>query len=168
MVQTRDDKDSPRSPAPRATASDATLNTEEEQQPTPQDTDPQIKKLQERAVYANGTAVSLSDYQRGTSTANASPANTPYVSFTIKIENGSTSAFDVETGYLSCFHGEESQQSEQIFDERLHGLPDLRLRPGRTAKATMACEMPKDESYLQIEFTPSSDLPQTVFAGDVK
>lgn len=119
-------------------------------------------------MYASGVTVSLSNYQRGTSSAYAAPANTPYVSFTVKIDNKSASALDVETGYLTFFYGDESQQARQLFDKHLHGLPDLRLRPGRTAKETVAFEMPKEQAYLQIELTPSSELPQTIFAGDVK
>lgn len=168
VVQTRDDEGSPSSPASPSTTSDRTLITGEEQEPTPEGTEPEIKGLLDGAVYEDGVEVTLSDYQRGTSSAYAAPANTPYVSFTVKIENKSESALDVGTGYLLCYHGDESQESKQIFDNDLHGLPSMRLRPGRTAKVTVACEMPKDEKYLQVELTPSTELPKTIFAGDVK
>jgi len=167
VVNTRNDGRNPNGSASRSTAPDTTRNTAQAQQPTPQASEPEVKGLQDRAVYASGIAVSLSGYRRGTSSADAAPANTAYVSFTVKIENKSPSAMDVSAASLTCFHGEESQESQQIFDEELHGLPDLRLRPGRTAKATVACEMPKQETYLQVEFTPSPDLPKTAFAGDV-
>ncbi|MFC8350026.1 hypothetical protein [Streptomyces sp. NPDC057280] len=168
MVQTRDDSGSPSSPSSRSAPSDDTLITRKAQEPTPANTEPKVRGLQDRAVYESGVEVTLSDYQRGTSSANAAPADTPYVSFTVKIENESESALDAGTGYLMCYSGEESQESKQIFDDQLHGLPSIRLRPGRTAKATVACEMPKDENYLQVELTPSTELPKTIFAGNVK
>lgn len=146
VVQTRNDDGSPSSTASDSTPPDDTATTEEEHQPTPENTEPDVRGLREKAVYENGVEVTLSDYQRDTSPANAAPANTPYVSFTVKIENKSTSALDVATGYLMCYHGDESQESRQIFDEELHGLPSIQLRPGRTAKATVACEMPKEEN----------------------
>ncbi|MFJ3670331.1 hypothetical protein ACIPSE_28140 [Streptomyces sp. NPDC090106] len=168
VVQSRDNEGSPTSSVSRPTPSRALVSTADEEQVAPQETEPQIKGLQERAVYESGIAVSLSGYRRGTSTAIAAPANVPFVSFTVKIENKSASAVELGTAYLTCFHGDEIQESQQVFDENLHGLPDLRLRPGRTAKATVACEMPKDETYLQVEFTPSPLLTKTIFAGDVK
>ncbi|MEV7885242.1 hypothetical protein ACWD3I_39930 [Streptomyces sp. NPDC002817] len=168
VVQTRNDGGSPNSAAPRSTPSDDTAITEEEHEPTPENTEPDVRGLQDTVVYANGVEVTLSDYKRGTSSAIAAPANTPYVSFTVKIENKSKSALDAATGYLMCYHGDESQESRQIFDEELHGLPSMQLRPGRTAKATVACELPKEGKYLQVEVTPSTGLPKTIFAGDVK
>lgn len=167
VVHARNDGQNPNASASRSTPSGATRSAAEEEQPAPQSTEPKVKGLQDKAAYASGVTVSLSDYQRGASSANAAPANTAYTSFTVKIENKSPSALDLSAAYLMCFHGEESQESQQIFDEELHGLPELRLQPGRAAKATVACEMPKEETYLQVEFTLSQDLPKTVFAGDV-
>jgi hypothetical protein len=161
VVQTRNDGGNPSSAASRSSPSDDTAITEEEPEPD-------VRGLQDKAVYETGVEVTLSDYKRGTSSANAAPANTPYVSFTVKIENKSKSALNVATGYLMCYHGDESQESRQVFDEELHGLPSMQLRPGRTAKTTVACEMSKEEKYLQVELTPSTELPKTIFAGDVK
>ncbi|MBD0843019.1 MULTISPECIES: hypothetical protein [unclassified Streptomyces] len=170
VVQTRDNGGDPNNEPPRSAPADKTLTTEEEPEPTAEESEPGVRELQDTAAYDNGVEVTLSDYQRGTSTANAAPANTPYVSFAVTISNKSESALDVGTGTFTCYYGDASQESRQIFDfdEGLRGLPSVRLRPGRTAKATVACEMAKDERYLQVELTPSINLPKTIFAGDVK
>jgi hypothetical protein len=153
-----------------STPADPTVTAAAEEEPTPEDTTPEVLGLTDGVSYEDGVEVALSGYKRGTSSEWASPENTPYVSFTMKVTNGSDGLVDLGTGYVMCYRGDESVESEQIFDSErgLDGLPALKLRPGRSAKAVVACELPKGESYLQVELAPSVDAEVAVFAGEVK
>lgn len=160
--------DSSASSSTKSTPSDDTITPTVKPEPTPDDTEPEIMGLTDGVAYEDGVEVTLSDYKRGTSSEYAAPGSTPYVSFTVKIDNKSDAVVDIGTGYVMCYYGDESREAEQIFDEGLDGLPSMRLRPGRVAKATVACEMPKGEKYLQIEMAPSMESAVAVFAGNVK
>lgn len=170
VANSRDDTSDTTTAADTAASADDTITAAEEPEPTPEDTEPEVMGLTDGVTYEDGVEVELSGYTRGTSSAYASPENTPYVTFTVKIVNGSESMVDIGTGYVLCFHGDESREAEQIFDpERgLEGVPPMRLRPGRTASAKVACEMPKGEEYLQVELAPSVEAEVAVFAGNVK
>jgi hypothetical protein len=165
VVNNRDDSSTA---STKSTPSDDTITPDVEPEPTPEDTEPEIMGLTDGVAYEDGVEVTLSDYKRGTSSEYASPESTPYVSFTVKIDNKSDAIVDIGTGYVMCYYGDESREAEQIFDEGLDGLPSMRLRPGRVAKATVACEMPKGEKYLQVEMAPSMESAVAVFAGNVK
>lgn len=151
------------------TPTDDTITAAAEE-PTPEETVPEVLALTDGVSYENGVEVTLSGYKRGTSSAWASPESTAYVSFTVKIDNKSDALLDVGTGYVMCYYGDESREGEQIFDSErgLEGLPSMKLRPGRTAKATVACELPKGEEYLQIELAPDMESETAIFAGNVK
>lgn len=170
VVNSRDDKTDTSSASTSSTPTDDTITAAAEPEPTPEDTEPEVMGLTDGVSYEDGVEVALSGYKRGTTSEWAAPGNTPYVSFTVKIDNKSAATVDVGTGYFMCFYGEESQEAEQVFDSErgLEGMPSMKLRPGRVAKATVACEMPKGEAYLQVELAPSMDAEVAVFAGNVK
>ncbi|WP_033307354.1 hypothetical protein RFN58_06920 [Streptomyces iakyrus] len=168
VANSRDDG----SPAAEASApADPTVTAAaDEPEPEPSDTEPEIMGLTDGVAYEDGVEVTLSGYKRGVSSEYASPESTPYVSFTVKIDNKSDKVADIATGYISCYYGDDSKEGEQVFDSDrgLEGVPSMRLRPGRTATAKVGCEMPKDEVYLQIELTPTMDSETAIFAGSVK
>ncbi|POX38093.1 hypothetical protein C3486_24850 [Streptomyces sp. Ru73] len=117
--------------------------------------------------YDDGVSVHLENFVRGVSSAVASPENTPYIKFTLKLHNGSKSTMDLNELSVQCMYGDEGRQGDQIFDEGLD-MPTTHLRPGRAVSATTACELPKGEHYLQIEVTPNAETETAIFAGDVK
>lgn len=166
VVNTRDGN----TPASAGSSSpaDETVTAATEPEPEPEDTGPEILGLTDGVEYEDGVEVALSDYKRGVSSEYAAPASTSYVAFTVKINNKSDAVVDVGTGYVMCFYGEESREAEQIFDDGLDGMPSMKLRPGRVAKATVACELPKGEEYLQVELAPSMESAVAIFAGNVK
>ncbi|WP_052808586.1 hypothetical protein [Streptomyces cyaneogriseus] len=163
-----DDSDS--KPSAVGTPADDTVTAGAEPEPEPSDTEPDVNGLTDAVKYDDGVEVRLSGYTRGVTSAYASVENAPYVAFTVKIENGSKSMVDIGTGYVTCYAGEESRQAEQVFDSEhgLEGMPSMKLRPGRTATAEVACEMPKNEQYLQVELAPSGEAEVAVLAGNVK
>jgi hypothetical protein len=169
VANSRDDSGSSATAETSAPADD-TITAAEEPESTPENTEPQVMSLTDGISYEDGVEVMLSDYKRGVSSDTAAPSATPYVAFTVKIDNKSSSVVDVGTGYILCYTGDESQQAEQIFDSErgLEGLPPMKLRPGKAATATVACEMPKEEEYLQVEMAPSMEAQVAVFAGNVK
>lgn len=167
VVNSRDDNsDDATSAADTSAPADDTITAAAE--PTPEDTEPEVMGLTDGVAYEDGVEVTLSGYARGVSSAYAAPESTPYVSFTVKVVNGSESIVDLGTGYVMCYYGDESKEAEQIFDDGLDGLPSMRLRPGRTASAKVACELPKGEEYLQVELAPSMEAETAIFAGNVK
>lgn len=167
IVNSGDDADTSGSAAAE-TPADSTVTAAAEEEPAPEDTAPEVMALTDGVKYETGVEVTLSGYKRGTSSAWAAPESTPYVAFTVKVVNGSESALDLGTGFVMCYYGDESREGEQIFDEGLDGLPQMKLRPGRTAKATVGCELPKGQSYLQVELAPDMESEVAVFAGNVK
>lgn len=170
VVNSRDDTAGTSSVSTSSTPSDDTVTAAAEPEPTPEDTEPEVMGLTEGVAYEDGVEVTLSGYKRGVSSEWAAPGSTPYVAFTVKIDNKSAATVDIGTGYVMCYYGDESQEAEQIFDSErgLDSMPSMKLRPGRVAKATVACEMPKGEAYLQVELAPSMDAEVAVFAGNVK
>ncbi|MCQ6250891.1 DUF4352 domain-containing protein [Streptomyces malaysiensis] len=123
--------------------------------------------LGDTAKYDGGVHISLSKFTRGTSSEWAAPENTPYVKFSITFENKGKETADLNTVSLSCQRAEAP--GEEIFDSEhgLDGLPMTHLLPGRSVTAPVACSMPVDESYLQVEVSPG--LADTaVFSGHIK
>lgn len=120
--------------------------------------------------YTDGTTVSLDNFTRGTSGQWAEPAGEPYVAFTIKVTNGGDGTMDLNELYVSCQYGDNGRQGEQIFDsdKGLDGGPTTHLRPGRSITTKAACQLPKGESYTQIEVSPGGELQTAIFAGDIE
>ena len=53
-------------------------------------------------------------------------------------------------------------------DDGLDGLPDTRILAGRSLTVPWACELPKSETFLQVEVSPDYDSEEAIFTGDVK
>lgn len=168
VVQSRDNG-KPKA-AESSTPADDTVTAAEEPEPTPEDTEPEIMALTDGVSYEDGVELSLSKFTRGTSSAYGSPENAPYVSFMLKIKNGSTSTLDLASSYFLCSYGDSAKEGEEIFDSDrgLEGVPPTHLRPGRSASAKVACQMPRGEEYLQVEVSPSMESEVAIFAGNVK
>lgn len=124
--------------------------------------------LTDTATYQDGIEVSLSGFTRGVSSEYASPENTPYIKFTVKVTNGAKKTLDLNELYIACQYGDEGKEGEEIFDEGLDGAPMTHLRPTRSITAPIACELPKAESYVQIEVAPSDESETAIFAGKAK
>lgn len=121
--------------------------------------------------YEDGTQVSLDKFTRGTTGPEGYPENTGYVSFTIDLVNGTSATMDLAAVYVACQYGDEEQVTgEQIFDDSrgLGGLPSTHLRPGKSISMKAACELPKDETHVQIEIGPGDELETAVFVGEVE
>ncbi len=98
----------------------------------------------------------------------AAPENTPYVKFTIKVVNNSDATVDANQMTVNCAYGDEGKEGEAIYDDGLDGLPDTRILAGRSLSVTWACELPKKETFLQVEVAPDWESEESIFAGDVK
>ncbi|MHB9857635.1 hypothetical protein [Streptomyces sp. YIM S03343] len=124
--------------------------------------------LTHTVTYDHGVKLGLSGFSRGVSSDVASPANTPYVKFTVKVTNGSSGTVDTTVMSVNCSYGEDGQQSESIFDDGLNGAPQTRLLAGRSLSVPWACELPKGERVLQVEVTPDLESATAIFTGEVK
>lgn len=123
--------------------------------------------LDDTASYEDGVNLSLSGFKRGTSGPYAAPENTPLIRFSITFENKGDKAADLSGVSLTCQR--ESSPGEEIFDSEhgLDGIPATRLLPGRTNTVPVACSLPADEDYLQVEVSPGlADV--AVFSGHIK
>lgn len=124
--------------------------------------------LTDTVSYENDVEVSLSKFTRGTSGAYASPENTPYVKFTVKVVNGSKKTVDTTSMMVTCSYGEDGQSSESIFDEGLDGSPATKLLAGRSLNVPWGCELPEGERVLQVEVSPDFESEAAIFTGNVK
>jgi hypothetical protein len=124
--------------------------------------------LTDTVAYENDVEVSLSKFTRATSSEFASPEKTPYVKFTIKVVNGSSSTVDATGLTANCSYGEDGQTSESVFDEGLDGSPTTKLLAGRSINVPWGCELPKGEEVLQIEVSPDFESEAAIFTGSVK
>ncbi|MEU6374927.1 hypothetical protein [Streptomyces sp. NPDC046909] len=124
--------------------------------------------LDDTIVYDNDVEISLSKFSRAVSSDYASPENTPYAKFTIKIVNKSGKKFDASQMTVNCAYGDEGQESEAIFDDGLDGLPDTSILAGRSLSVAWGCELPKAETFLQIEVAPDYESETSIFAGELK
>jgi hypothetical protein len=127
--------------------------------------------LTDKVTYENGVSVQLSGFTRGTSGEDAAPAQTDYVKFMVKMVNGSKKTIDAVALYVQCQYGATpAHDGEQIFDSGngIDAPPSTHVTPGNSIRYTMACAMPKDESRLQVEATPSWVSDTALFVGTVK
>lgn len=95
-------------------------------------------------------------------------ASAPYAKFTIKIVNGSDVTVDANEMTVDCAYGDEGKEGEGIYGEGLDGLPDTRILAGRSLTVPWACELPRSETFLQVEVSPDYDSEEAVFTGNVK
>ncbi|MCX4703883.1 hypothetical protein [Streptomyces sp. NBC_01373] len=168
VVNSRDDDGSPAAAETSTLVEDTVTAAEEEPSPTPEDTGPEVFGLSDAVVYDSGVEVSLSKFERATSSDYASPGNTPYVRFTVKLKNGSSATVDTTLLSVSCSYGVEGQGSESIFDDGLDGSPTTKLLTGRSLSVAWGCELPKGEEVLQVEVTPDFESETAIFTGKVK
>lgn len=152
--------------AAEGSASDTAADSESEPADEPSGSD--SYSLSDTVAYENDVEVSLSKFSRSVSSEYASPENTPYAKFTIKVVNGSNETVDATELSVSCAYGDEGREGEEIYDEGLDGLPDTRILAGRSLSITWGCELPKSEKYLQVEVAPDFESETAIFAGNVK
>jgi hypothetical protein len=168
VVQSRDDSREPAAAESTEAANDTVTAETEEPTPTPSDTGPQIFGLTDTVAYETGVEVSLSKFVRATSSGYAAPANKPYVRFTVKVKNGSSTTVDTTALSVSCSYGEDGQSSDSVFDEGLNGSPSTKLLAGRSLSVLWGCVLPKGEQVLQVEVTPDDESETAIFTGNVK
>lgn len=157
------------SAAPRPEKTVTVESPEPTEEPTEEETEDPVKDLDEPAEYETDLKLHLTNFKRGTSSSNASPENTPYIRFTLNIDNGSKNRLDMSSIMINCLHGDPGQEAEEVFDfgSGLESTPSTSLLPGKTAKADIACAVPKGETYFQVEVTPDFDSETAIFAGRV-
>jgi hypothetical protein len=124
--------------------------------------------LTHTVTYDHGVKVGLSKFSRGKSSDVASPADTPYVKFMVKVTNGSSGTVDTTTMMVNCSYGVDGRQSESIFDEGLHGVPQTKVLAGRSISVPWACALPGGEEVLQVEVMPDVESATAIFTGSVK
>lgn len=124
--------------------------------------------LDDEVIYETDVEVALSGFKRGVSSEYAVPESTPYVKFNIRITNGSDAAVDADELTVNCAYGDQGKEGETIYDDGLNGLPDTRILAGRSLTVPWACELPKNETFLQVEVAPDYDSEEVIFTGDVK
>ncbi|MDL5204765.1 hypothetical protein [Streptomyces sp. ALI-76-A] len=163
-------------PAPTVTvtrtvsADDAAAAAEDgPSEPAPEDTDDGVYAFDDIVTYENDVDVSLSGFTRGVSSEWASPEDTPYVKFTVKLKNGGDRTLDATMLTVNCSYGADGRGSEAIFDTEagLGGGPDTRLLAGRSLNVPWGCELPKGEKLLQVEVAPDFESEATIFTGSV-
>lgn len=167
VVNSRNDNSSS-AKAAETTPADDTVTAAEEPEPSPSDTGPQVFGLTDTASYDSNVEVSLSKFTRGVSSEYASPENTAYVKFVVKVKNGSNSTLDTTQFTVSCSYGADGHESDSIFDDGLDGGPDTKLLAGRSINVPWGCSLPKGESTVQIEVRPDPDSETAIFTGTVK
>ncbi|MFJ9019460.1 hypothetical protein ACIRPU_05655 [Streptomyces sp. NPDC102259] len=151
-----------------ADGADAAAETDADDEPAAEETEGGAYTLSDTVVYENDVEISLSKFARGVSHDYASPENTPYVKFTIKVVNSSKNTFDATSMTVNCAYGDQGKEGEAIFDDGLDGTPDTSILAGRSLSFSWGCELPKSAGYLQVEVAPDFDSETTIFAGTVK
>ncbi|MFD5001898.1 hypothetical protein ACFWMV_03215 [Streptomyces mutabilis] len=136
--------------------------------PAPEDDGGDAHGFADTVTYENDVEVNLTGFGRGTSSEYASPEKMPYAEFTIKIVNRSDTTVDASQLTVNCAYGEEGREGEAIYDDGFDGLPDTRILAGRSLSVPWACELPKDERFLQVEVAPDWDSETAIFTGNVK
>jgi hypothetical protein len=124
--------------------------------------------LDDTIVYDHDVEISLSKVSRAVSGEYAYPEKTPYAKFTIKIVNNSDKKIDASQMTVSCAYGDEGQEGEAIYDDGLDGLPDTSILAGRSLSVPWGCELPKAETFLQVEIAPDYESETSIFTGEVK
>jgi hypothetical protein len=118
--------------------------------------------------YENNVSVSLNGFTRAVSSEYATPENTAYLKFTIKVDNKSGKTLDVTGLSVNCQYGEVGKEGEGIFDDGLNGSPSTRLLGGRSITVPWGCALPKGEKHIQIEVSPDFESEPGIFTGEVK
>lgn len=127
--------------------------------------------LTDKVTYENGVTVQLAGFDRGRTGEFGVPQNTDYVKFTVTMVNGSKKTIDAMDLYVQCQYGENpAHDGEMVFDHDngIDAPPSTHVTPGNSITYTMACVMPKDESRLQVEASPSFISDTALFVGKIK
>ncbi|MGW3668096.1 hypothetical protein [Streptomyces sp. NPDC005141] len=90
--------------------------------------------------------------------------------FSITVANGGSQIMDASLLSVQCQYGSAGREGHEIFDSAagLDGTPSTHVRAGRSITAEFGCELPRNESYIQIEVRPSFESGTAIFAGDIK
>jgi hypothetical protein len=134
------------------------------EKPEPSPAAPDHVALTGAWTYPDGVRVTLSQIRRGRSSLDGSPADTPYVAFTVGVFNGSARTLNLVWLTVGCTAGDRS--ASQVFDDGLD-TPDSRLLPGNRYNSRAACAVPPGVHSLQIETSPDMDHGEAVFTGRV-
>ncbi|MEU9589208.1 hypothetical protein ACGF7W_08210 [Streptomyces sp. NPDC048219] len=161
-------------PAPTVTVTE-TVDAEgataadEETEPAPDASDDGVHALGDTVTYGNDVRVGLSGFKRAVSTDTAMPESTPYVRFTVKVDNGGTETLDATALTVNCAYGKDGHSSEAVFDSAtgLNGGPETQLLAGRSISVPWGCELPKGEKLVQIEVVPDYESDTAIFTGSV-
>ncbi|MFD9001152.1 hypothetical protein ACFV0T_09320 [Streptomyces sp. NPDC059582] len=151
-----------------ASAQDTDTAADPDSDPSADPSDGDSYALDDTITYDGDIDVSLTKFSRAVSSEYASPEKTPYAKFTIKIVNNSGKTFDATAMTVNCAYGDEGREGESIYDDGLDGLPDTSILTGRSLSIPWGCELPKAESFLQVEVAPDFDSETAIFTGDVK
>ncbi|MEU3659911.1 hypothetical protein AB0E77_09125 [Streptomyces sp. NPDC032940] len=162
-------------PAPTVTVTetvgaDEAAAADEETEPAAEEPDDGVYALGDTVTYDNDVRVGLSGFERAVSTDTAMPETTPYVRFTVKVDNGGGTTLDATGLTVNCSYGKDGHSSEAIFDSAagLDGGPQTQLLAGRSISVPWGCELPKGEKLVQIEVAPDYESDTAIFTGDVK
>jgi hypothetical protein len=162
-------------PAPTVTVTETvdagdTTAADEETEPAPEAPDDGVHALGDTVTYDNDIRVGLSGFKRAVSTDTAMPESTPYVRFTVKVENGGSGTLDATALSVNCSYGKDGHSSEAVFDSAtgLNGGPETQLLAGRSINVPWGCELPKGEKLVQIEVVPDYESETAIFTGSVK
>ncbi|MFE9640276.1 hypothetical protein ACFYOC_14785 [Nocardiopsis alba] len=163
-------------PAEDRTANIAEADTEAEPADEAEDSPSEVEvDLGGTYEFDDGLVIELSGVERGVSGEWAYPENMEHARFTIQIQNGTGGAVDLTMFYLQCQYGEEGRTGETIHDTD-QGLGDGftgTVMADRSATADFGCELPSEESYLQVEVNVGDETetdwmrPTVYFVGDV-
>lgn len=124
--------------------------------------------LEGEAKLGKSASVRISDVSRGVSSEYAAPADTPYAQFKITLKNNGDKAMDPAALMVACAYGESGETSEMVFDGDVGDIPTVKTLPGKSTTFSQACELPKDETELQIQVQSFEPDGTIVFQGDVK
>lgn len=139
--------------------------------PTPSPDPDSIKfGLEHAAIWDDNVEASVTSAKTFTPTANAvglAPGETG-VKITIKITNGTATAFDLSGAVVRLKSGPDGVQAAQIFDIE-SGLSlgfEGVIAPGRPATATYGFSVPPgDTDLLDVEVTPATSYKTALFSG---
>ncbi|MEV5643908.1 hypothetical protein AB0L67_27720 [Streptomyces flaveolus] len=161
-------------PAPTVTVTETvgtgdTTAADEATEPAPEASDDGVYALGDTVTYDSQVHVGLSGFKRAVSTDTAMPESTPYVRFTVKVDNGGSETLDATALTVNCSYGKDGHSSEAVFDSAtgLNGGPETQLLAGRSINVPWGCELPEGEKLLQIEVVPDFESDTAIFTGEI-
>lgn len=124
--------------------------------------------------FDDGLTIEMTDIERATTGEWAMPENADYLRFTVQIQNGTGSPVDLTLFHIQCQYGEGGHTGESVYDTE-GGVGDgftSTVMDGNNATATFGCELPADESQIQIEVNVGDETetdwmrPTAFFTGE--